>query len=485
MKSKKILVLAIGMLVLLTAFSLAETTKLKEIGRYTLVRIKGEVPTSEVMKMLVDRYSADIKYGFDLAGYGDLFLPFLDQLKAENFKADTWAIGDTAKWMLFRSHGKTKIVQDVEWAGKEPLPIFTFVVVKDYKHYEFFIPRACGNVSLRSIKEIVPDATCDIQVTPVKANVNDPISIDMSGSQNALSMEVEIIGPDGNRVATQTLNPDSPKWQTKFSTPGEYTFKGKALNAKGVASTNTCETKTYINFPPLCKIWSSCLPCENYVGRPITFDASNSTDPDGEVVKVDFEIKDEMGNVVETFSDTTKPFTLEKVFENPGAFTVTAVVTDDFGAMSEPCKIEGLEVTQKTFFGKVNGAPTWARGSHGPYVAAEVGVFFWLIPYKLDIEAAGGGALALKGEPWKSVGIGHVLLNYHFGPMFVGGGGGFMTSVKEGRKTDFDLIGNVGFDVFNNWNQVGSIFFRVRWPMGSGLSFGNNHKLGVGFRLLF
>ncbi len=485
MKTKKFLIMVVGLLVILSLSSWAETTKIKEIGRYTLVRIKGEVPTSEVMKMLVDRYSADIKYGFDLAGYGDLFLPFLDQLKAENFEADTWGIGDTAKWMLFRSRGKTKIVQDIEWAGKEPLPIFTFTVVKDYKHYEFFIPRACGNVSLRSIKEVIPDASCDIKVSPVKANVNDAISIDMSGSQNALSMEVEIFGPDGSRVATQSLNPDSPKWQTKFATPGEYTFKGKALNAKGIPSTNVCEAKTYINFPPECKIWSSCLPCENYVGRPITFDASNSTDPDGEVVKVDFEIKDETGNVIDTFSDTTKPFTLEKVFEAPGVFTITAVVTDDFGAMSEPCKIEGLEVTQKRLFGGVSIFPKWARGSHGPYVGAEVGISYFLIPHKLDIEAGVGGALALKGEPWKSIGMGDVLVNYHAGPAFFGAGAGFTTAVKETRDADFDLVGNVGFDVFNNWSQVGSIFFRVRWPVGGERTFADNHKLILGFRLRF
>jgi hypothetical protein len=485
MKTKKISIFLVGLLVILTVFSLAETKKLKEIGRYTLVRNRGDVPTSEVMQTLVERYSADIKYGFDLAGYGDLYLPFLDQLKAENFKEEHWAIGDTAMWMLFRSRGKTQIVEDIEWAGTAPLPIYTFTVIKGFKHYEFFIPRACGNVSLKAIKEIVPDAICDIQVSPVKANLNDPISVDMGGSQHALSMEVEIIGPDGNRVATQSLSPDSPRWQTRFATPGEYTFRGKALNPKGKPSVNACEAKTYINFPPVCKIWSSCLPCENYVTRPITFDASNSTDPDGEVVKVDFEIKDEMGNVVDTFSDTTKPFTLEKVFEEPGVFTVTAVVTDDFGAMSEPCKIEGLEVTQKKFYGKANIAPTWARGSHGPYGAAEVGVHFWLLPYKLDIEAAVGGALAFKGEPWKSIFLGDVLLNYHFGPVFVGGGAGFTTEVKEERNADFDLLGNVGFDVFNNWSQVGSIFFRVRWPIGENRSLADNHKIAMGFRLLF
>ncbi len=166
-------------------------------------------------------------------------------------------------------------------------------------------------------------------------------------------------------------------------------------------------------------------------------------------------------------------------------FTITAVVTDDFGAMSEPCKIEGLEVTQKRLFGDANIFPAWARGSHGPYGGGEIGIFYYLIPYKLDVEAVVGGALALKGEPWKSIGMADFLINYHAGPAFFGAGAGFTTAVKETRDADFELLGNVGFDVFNNWNQVGSIFFRVRWPMGGERTFADNHKLILGFRLLF
>ena len=485
MNTKKILAVLLGVLVLVSLNSLAETKKLKQIGRYTLVRIKGQVPTSEVMKTLVDRYSGDIKYGFDLAGYGDLFLPFMDQIRAEQFKEGELYVGQKIPWMLFRSQGKVKIVKDLEWAGQGPLPIFVFSVEKDYKQYDFMMPRACGNISLLRVTEVVPDAVCDIQVSPVKANINDPISVDMSGSQHATSLELEVYGPDGQRIATQSLSPNSPRWQTRFAEPGEYVFKAKAVNPKGKASTNPCEAKTYINFPPVCKIWSSCMPCENYVGRPITFDASNSTDPDGEVTKVDFEIKDETGSVIDTFTDTEKPFSMEKIFTKPGIFTITAVVTDDFGAMSEPCKIEGLEVTQKKLFIMAHMGPLFARGSHGPYVGGRLGLFYWLIPDTLDIQGSVGGMLALKGDPWKSFAMGDVLLNYHSGPFFVGGGAGFTSKVRENREADFDLLGNIGFDIFNNWTTIGSIYSQVRWPIGEDRSFSKNHKIELGFRLLF
>jgi len=81
--------------------------------------------------------------------------------------------------------------------------------------------------------EIEPKgATCDIKVMPAKANPNDPITVDMSGSQNSKSMTVDVFNSDGVKIATQELTPDSPKWETKFDQPGEYVFRGKAFNLK-------------------------------------------------------------------------------------------------------------------------------------------------------------------------------------------------------------------------------------------------------------
>ncbi|MCX6567778.1 MAG: hypothetical protein NT147_01835 [Candidatus Aminicenantes bacterium] len=82
MKLRKSAVLFVVMaLIAFTATSFAQTTKLKRIGLYTFVEIKGQVPTPEVMKGLFERYSAEIKTGFDLAGNGELFEPFMDQMK--------------------------------------------------------------------------------------------------------------------------------------------------------------------------------------------------------------------------------------------------------------------------------------------------------------------------------------------------------------------------------------------------------------------
>jgi len=484
-RNKKIIIFVVFLMVLSVLSSYAETKKLTRIGQYTFARVRGKIPTPEVMKMLVDRYAGDIKYGFDLAGYGDLYLPFLEQLKAASFEERALPVGDKLMWMLFRAQNKVKLVQDIEWAGKVPLDVFVFNVAKDYKKYEFVMPRPCGNIALRSITEIeLPPAVCGLNVTPAKVNLKDPVIVDMSGTQMAASMEVDIIGPDGQKLATHSFTPDNAKKQTSFDKPGVYMFKGRAVNAQGKASTNPCEAKVVVNEPPTCALKTSCLPCKDYVGRPVTIDASGSSDPDGNIARADFEITDESGNVVDKFMDNQAPFVWDKIFDKPGIYTISLVVTDDFGAVSEPCRLS-LEVTQKRSYFSVEGGPFFARGSHGPYIYGLLDWLYWITPGKFDFTLAGGGALALKGDPWKSILMADATLNYHTGPVYFGGGFGLTTAVKEGREADFELVGKLGYDVFKTWSNTGSLIFTVRWPIGSERSFSKNHKYALGFRVLF
>jgi hypothetical protein len=481
MKNKKLIFFILGILVLFVCSTFAETKKLEEVGRYTLVRIKGQVPTEEVMKILVEKYAGDIKYGFDLAGYGDLFLPFMDQIRESSFVEKEIAIGEKFMWMLFRSRDKVKVVEDLEWAGKEPLPVFSFTVVKGYMHYEIVMPKPCGNISLLKVEEVIPDAICDIQVEPAKANINDPISVDMSGSQHAKSMEVEVFNTEGKKIASKTLSPDSPKWQTNFDKPGEYVFKAKAYNAKDVPSTNPCDAKTYINYPPTCQL--TVTPPEDYITKPFMFDATGSSDSDGDVTKADFEIADETGNVVDTHT-AAKPFNWEMVFDDPGLYTVTVVVTDDFGAMSEPCRAE-FNVKEKTLYVLADAGFPQAKGSHGPYVHGRLGVAF-MLSSNISLFLEGGGALSFKDEPWKSFVLANAILNYHFNPVYIGAGLGISSQVRVDRdQSDLFLLGNVGVNIFDNYTTIGSIFFEAHGPIGEGRSFSKHHKLILGFRLLF
>ena len=490
MKNKKLVpILIVFILIAFAISSYAEVTKLKTIGRYTFARVKGNIPTPEAMKMVCDRYAPDIKLGFEMAGYGDLYLPFLDQMKAGQWGDTTLAVGDRMMWMLFRNQGKVKVTKEIEWAGKAPLEVFSIDVTRDYKIYHFIIPKPCGNIALRNIEDAPPPlAVCSLVVTPEKANLNDPITIDMSGTQNAKSMSVEVIDAQGNKVASQNLTPDSPKWQIKFDKPGEYIFKASALNLRDIVSDNACQARTYINFQPVCKLWTSCLPCEDYVGRPITFDASGSTDPDGEIVKTVFEITDSTGAVIDTFTKTDKPFLWEKIFLKAGLYAISVTVFDNAGAVSpasDACRLS-FEVTQKRLFWMLEAGPLLARGTYTTYGFLRGGVFYWLTPGRLSLVASAGGAFPTQGDPWKFMFMANLLANVHAGPVFFGAGLGYTSKEQNTRKSGMDWVTNIGVDVFNKWTSMGAIFFEFRGPLGgSDRSFDDHHKFALGFRFMF
>ncbi len=493
MKNRKTLVLlVIFALVVLTTLSFAQTKKLKRIGLYTFVEIRGEVPTAEVMKQLFETYSSDIRTGFSLAGYAELYEPFMTQLKTATLKDTTLPVGQVMMWMMFKSQGQVKIATDLEWAGNEPLPVYAIDIKKDWKIYHFVIPKPCGNIALIGVEEAIPPAMCSLVVVPERANVGDPVTVDMSGTQNAKSMSFEIFDAQGQRIASQTLTPDSPKWQTKFDRPGEYSFKGAAVNFEGIASTNPCAAKVSINFPPICKLWTSCLPCEDYVGRPITFDASGSSDPDGEIVKVVFELLDESGNVIDTCVTTRKPFVWEKVFARPGTYTISVTVYDNDGASSpasDPCRLT-FEVTQKLFFWTVDANAMLFKGSLALAPTLRAGIFYWVTPNKWSFTLSAGGGMPLGGSSWNFTILADALINGHYKEYFIGTGVGFSSQHHDDAavpppsyKAGMDLVVRTGMQVFDKWTSKGDLFLEFRAPVGR--AFNTHYKMGLGFRMLF
>lgn len=483
MKNKRLAFFVVLLLVFMTASAFAGT-KLKSIGQYTFVRIRGNVPTQEVMKRLVDRYSADIQQGFNLAGSGDLYAPFMDQLKSAKFEEKSLAVGDQLRWMLFRSNGKVKVARDVEWAGKKPLDVFVFNVEKDFKNYEFVMPRPCGNISLRNITDLeLPLATCALTVSPAKVNLKDPVTIDASGTQGAKSVEVSALAADGSKAWSQTLTPDALRTKVTFDKPGTYTIKGSATNAQDRASTNPCEATVVVNAPPVCSLKTPCVSCIDYVKKPIALDASGSSDSDGQVVKADFTITDQAGNPVDKYMAGAAPFVWNKTFLTPGSYAVSVVVTDDFGAVSEPCRVV-LEVTRiKRDYFSVGGGPMFVRGSHGPYLFAELDYLRWITPDKVDFTIAAGPAIALKGSPWKSFFMADAVIHYHPSEFFFGGGVGVSTAAKDGLDTVFELVGDLGVTVFKTEKSFGSVIFQFRWPAGKDIA--DHHKFSLGFRVHF
>jgi hypothetical protein len=480
MKVKRVFVVTTLMLFLITSLFFAETKKLDQIGRYTFVRIKGDVPTQEVMKILLEEYKGDIKYGFDSAGYGDLYFPFLEQLETQSFEEADLPVGQKFMWMLFRSHGKVKVVEDLEWAGEEPLPVFVFNVVRDHKQYMFIMPRPCGNISLVKVERAKEVPICDIVVDPEKANINDPITVDMSGSKNAEKMVIDIYSSEGSKLSTQTLTKDNPKWQTKFSEPGKYDFKPVVYNYYDEASSNPCEATVYINFPPTCMLEVS--PEVIKEGEMMTFDASGSKDPDGALEKAVLEISDEVSNVIAETTLTEEPYIWEYTMEEAGIYSATVAVYDDFGAVSGPCDAS-FEVKKQKLFFLAEAGGLLAHGTYTGYAFGRLGLMYKFVPDKFSFILSAGPAIPLANtHVFKTFFTANALVNAHMSPAFIGAGLGYSSKEQDSRGSGLDLVGNIGVDVFPS----GSIFFEGRIPVGGeNREISETHKFLLGFRLLF
>lgn len=163
MNNKKCVFFIIGVFVLFCMGAQAETKKLREIGRYKLVNIQKDMTTEEIFQTLLDKFSADIQNGFNLAGYSNLSVPFIDQVKQSAYTEKELAVGDKMVWMLFRSGGKVKVIHDLEWAGNNPLSVYSFTVVNGDKHYEFIMPKACGNISLQRVEMASPGVAGELE----------------------------------------------------------------------------------------------------------------------------------------------------------------------------------------------------------------------------------------------------------------------------------------------------------------------------------
>jgi hypothetical protein len=178
-----------------------------------------------------------------------------------------------------------------------------------------------------------------------------------------------------------------------------------------------------------------------------------------------------------------EPFVWTKTFETAGSYAVSVVVTDDFGAVSEPCRVV-LDVTRiKRDYFSVGGGPLIAKGTYTTYLFAQVDYLRWLTPNKWDFTLAAGGALVLRDAPWKSFFLADAVIHYHPSAIFFGAGVGVSTAIKEDLGTVFELVGDIGIDVFKTETSFGSLILQFRWPAGEDIS--DNHKISLGFRVHF
>jgi hypothetical protein len=470
---------------ILLFLSLAIASFSKECDIFTQVNILEQIITSKEQNALEVRILLSLYTKSECIEVSEPNRLVVDFAETENITASRRIDVNDFGIIAIRAGMYKSDVARVVFDLQDEDPLYRIEDIQGGVRVLFWLKEAAAEKKEEVIQEKIQekDAIGRLNVKPVKANLNDSIHVDMSGSRNTQSMEVDVFNPEGVKIDTIKLTPASSKGETRFDKPGEYIFRGTAFNVNEKPSENLCEVRVHINRPPICK--SESLYYENYVGTPFILDVSRSIDPDGEVVKAHFTVTDEARNILDSFTATKEPFIWKKVFEKEGNYIIPIVVIDDSGAVSEPAQAQVVVNTKRVFF-MIDGGVFFASGnSYAGYVTSRVGLVLKITPRTLDFILSGGAGQTLHSDPWKSFFTANMLFNYHAGPAFLGVGAGITTKIREDRNPDGELIANVGIEMLGKQQSRRSFFLEVRAPVGNGRVFSEHNKLMLGFRFLF
>ncbi len=242
------------------------------------------------------------------------------------------------------------------------------------------------------------------------------------------------------------------------------------------------------NQEPVCTMTLS--NSEIKCGQVVTVDATGSTDPDGTIAEVVFQLLDASNQVVAEKRDNEAPFVQDLTVPcESSQYTVKTVVIDNNGAQSSPA-----DCTQTVMVAQRKGGPVVDVGvAHqfdpATYVFARVGYEYPLAERLYVMGLVGGFAVVDEDdegldedEDADSAFTADALLNYYFNEkLFVGGGVGFWS----GNDGKVDLIVNLGYLVYEKPNAFKTSLFVEGRCFADELVSSTATRFGVGLRFQF
>lgn len=235
-----------------------------------------------------------------------------------------------------------------------------------------------------------------------------------------------------------------------------------------------------VNRNPACKMTLSST--EITCGKVISVDATGSTDTDGTISEVVFQLLDASNKVVAEKRDNEAPFIQELTVPcGSSQYTVKTVVIDNKGAQSSPA-----ECTQTVTVAERKGGPVADIGiSHMPdpatYVFGRVG---YEVPLTEKLYAMGllGGYVRFEGDDGDDAFTVDALLNYYFTEkLFIGAGAGFWS----GDDGEVDLILNAGYQLYEKPGTMKMSLFLEGRSYADDFGERDTTRYGAGLRFRF
>ncbi len=447
----KCLVVLLSIFIVIPLYSV---TKVERLGVHPFM--KKRVITPQDLRN-VEKYEADLKAGFGMAGSPELLSPFIEELKAGRIWDTELKAGDTLKWMLFKERGKVKVVTDGLIAIKKPIKAYRVTFYKDLKTYDFVIPSICGNISLMSVTEH-PAPECFLEVSPARIEVGNPVILDLCKSRNWVKGVIKVT-LDGKEISTMEATKEDCKKTFTSGEPGNYKFEATVYEEHGVASTNPCFASVgyWKNLPPQCDLKVS--PEKVFTGQEITLDASGSSDPEGKLTGVKFTIKSD--GMVEEKTISEPPYVYKFKPAKAGNYKVELVAIDDHNVNSSTCE-GSYTAIRRGFFLVESGI--MAQGDPRLFLPLRFGYQYRLNEtYRIagilgyNIKIKGNSDDDEYGNPFTA----DVLFFYQPERFFIGAGTGLWLVKNE---SNLDFIVKTGYEVYYTENLGVYLFFEGRLP---------------------
>ncbi|HLE46623.1 MAG TPA: PKD domain-containing protein, partial [Thermoplasmata archaeon] len=153
--------------------------------------------------------------------------------------------------------------------------------------------------------------------TPARANPGDPVAFDASASYDPDGSIVSYSWDFGDAASGTGVTPSHA-----YAAPGLYTVALTVVDNASLSGTATRAVR--VNAAPVPAFTVS--PATAYIGVVVTFDASASTDPNGDPLTFAWDFGD---------SATAAGAIATHAYAAKGRFTVTLTVSDDLGATGQ------------------------------------------------------------------------------------------------------------------------------------------------------
>ncbi len=232
----------IGLIILFlfVIFSIQAEEQVTRLGQHPFYKSRDLQPAD--LKIIAVERAGEVKQGFEQAGNGELVYAFLEQIQKAEIQTVELNPGDRVQWMLFKRGKRVEVKKDVVWAGKKPMTAYLFTIFYQTKLYEFIVPRICGNISLKSIKD-VPPPSCAMSLNPREVEAGKPVTINTCQSANSIKTIVTISDQQENILKTIEFTPENCSGEYIPEKTGNYKVKAVAVNEYGMESANGCEAE--------------------------------------------------------------------------------------------------------------------------------------------------------------------------------------------------------------------------------------------------